>query len=303
MSMPPGPTTTPSYSDGCSLLLRSPHDRSGAHTDHELVALWLANHRPLTQQAYLHDIDSFLEHAGVPLRQVTLADVRAWADQLTGKPGTRRRKLAAVKSLLTFAEQTGYLPYNVGRAMRLPQDERALAERILSPVQTHRLLAASGRHRDRVLLLVLYASGGRVSELCGLRWSQTAERADGEGQLTLHGKGGHVRSVVLPASVWSELLSLRDPAVAGDGPVFVSRRGGAMGRVAVYAVVRQAARRAQLGVAASPHWLRHAHASHALDRGAPISLVQATLGHASVATTGTYLHARPGESSSRFLGL
>ncbi len=111
---------------------------------------------------------------------MTLADVRGWADQLTGKPGTRRRKLTAVKSLLTFGETTGYLPFNVGRAVKLPQDEHALAERILSPVQTHRLLAAAGRWRDRVLLLVLYASGGRVSELCGLRWSHTAERSDGE---------------------------------------------------------------------------------------------------------------------------
>lgn len=55
--------------------------------------------------------------------------------------------------------------------------------------------------------------------------------------------------------------------------------------------------------AVSPHWLRHAHASHALDRGAPIHLVQATLGHSSVATTSRYFHARPGESSARFLAL
>jgi integrase/recombinase XerD len=67
--------------------------------------------------------------------------------------------------------------------------------------------------------------------------------------------------------------------------------------------VRQAARRAGLALPVSPHWLRHAHASHALDRGAPLHLVQATLGHTSIATTGRYLHARPRESSSRFLGL
>jgi integrase/recombinase XerD len=57
-------------------------------------------------------------------------------------------------------------------------------------------------------------------------------------------------------------------------------------------IVRQAARRAGIGLAVSPHWLRHAHASHALDRGAPIHLAQATLGHAGVSTTGRYLHAR-----------
>ncbi len=67
-------------------------------------------------------------------------------------------------------------------------------------------------------------------------------------------------------------------------------------------VVKAAARQAGLGGAVSAHWLRHAHASHALDRGAPVSLVQATLGHASVATTGRYLHARPNDSSARYLG-
>ena len=61
--------------------------------------------------------------------------------------------------------------------------------------------------------------------------------------------------------------------------------------------------RANISAEASAHWLRHAHASHSLERGAPIHLVQATLGHASVATTGRYLHARPSDSSARYLGI
>jgi hypothetical protein len=67
--------------------------------------------------------------------------------------------------------------------------------------------------------------------------------------------------------------------------------------------VRAAAARAGIALPVSPHWFRHAHASHALDRGAPIHLVQATLGHTSITTTGRYLHARPQDSSSRFLPL
>ena len=75
-----------------------------------------------------------------------------------------------------------------------------------------------------------------------------------------------------------------------------------MARPQVHRVVKAAAARAGLPPALSAHWLRHAHASHALDRGAPVSLVQATLGHASVATTGRYLHVRPNDSSARYLG-
>ncbi len=88
-----------------------------------------------------------------------------------------------------------------------------------------------------------------------------------------------------------------------DAPVFRSRKGGALSSSAVYRIVRQAAERTGLPAGVSPHWLRHAHASHALDRGAPIHLVQATLGHASVATTGRYLHARPNDSSARYLAV
>ena len=87
-------------------------------------------------------------------------------------------------------------------------------------------------------------------------------------------------------------------------PVFPSRKGRRhLTRVQVFRIIRAAAKRAGVDEHVSPHWLRHAHASRALERGAPIHLVQATLGHSNVATTGKYLHARPTESSSRYLSV
>jgi integrase/recombinase XerD len=89
-----------------------------------------------------------------------------------------------------------------------------------------------------------------------------------------------------------------------DAPVFPSRRGGGhLDQTAVLRIVRKAARRVGLEVNVSPHWLRHSHATHALERGAPIHLVASTLGHSSVATTGRYLHARPTDSSARYLAV
>ena len=96
------------------------------------------------------------------------------------------------------------------------------------------------------------------------------------------------------------LLSIRGEADPGQA-VFRSRRGGPLDPSRVRRIVYAAARKAGLEQRVSPHWMRHAHASHALDRRAPIHLVQATLGHASVATTGRYLHARPTESSGFYL--
>ena len=104
----------------------------------------------------------------------------------------------------------------------------------------------------------------------------------------------------MPESVWNALMSLRKDAKDGD-PVFRSRKGGHLDESMVWRIVRKASKRAGIEKEVSCHWLRHAHASHALDRGAPIHLVQACLGHSSISTTGKYLHARPTDSSSRYL--
>jgi integrase/recombinase XerD len=102
---------------------------------------------------------------------------------------------------------------------------------------------------------------------------------------------------LLPEAVSRALLSLRGDAGANDA-VFASRKTGArMGERAILGLVKRAAARAGLEALISPHWLRHAHASHAIDRGATLPEVQSTLGHGNIATTSGYLHARP-ESSS-----
>jgi len=182
-----------------------------------------------------------------------------------------------------------------------------LAARILPEADVHRMLALETDARNRTLLTLLYASALRVQELCDLEWKDVQPQADGSGQVTVFGKGRRTRSVHLPQSVWILLLELR-PNPQAAGPVFVSRKRSGrekarLGEEQVWRIVRQAAARAGISLNVSPHWMRHAHGSHALDRGAPIHLVQATLGHASVATTGKYLHARPKDSSGRFLAL
>jgi site-specific recombinase XerD len=274
-----------------------------ANSDGQLIELWLYG-RPLhTQRAYASDIARFLGRAGKPLLAVTLADIQGFADSLSAlAPASRYRTLSAVKSLLAFGHRVGYLPFDAGRALRLPPIRDRLAERILPEADVHRILSLEPNQRNRALLMLLYASGVRVSEACGLCWRDVRANG-GAAQITVFGKGGKTRAIQLPASVAALLAKLRGEDDEED-PVFRSRKHGAALRpLAVLRIVRQAARRAGIDAAVSPHWLRHAHASHALDRGAPIHLVQATLGHASITTTGRYLHARPKDSSGRFLAL
>ena len=277
-----------------------------ASSDDQLLAIWLHGHSEHTVRAYGADVERFRAGAGKPLRQIILADLQAFADSLSNlAPASRYRTLSALKSLLAFGHRIGYLPFDVGRALRLPAVRNRLAERILSEADLHRILSLEPNARNRAILTLLYASGVRVSELCGLSWRDLQPNGDG-GQITVFGKGGVTRSIQVPASVWKLVIGLRTPKAVGNDAVFPSRKGKNGGRLrpmAILRIVRQAAARAGIELPVSPHWFRHAHASHALERGAPIHLVQVTLGHASITTTGRYLHARPNDSSSRFLPL
>lgn len=206
-----------------------------------------------------------------------------------------------MKSLLAFAQRAGYLVFNVGAAVRLPAQKNTLAQRILPEADVHRTIALEPDVRNRTLLRLLYASGGRVSEVCGLTWRDCQPNGDA-GQVTLYGKGGKTRAVLLSPATWRELQSFRAGAAEGE-PLFVSRRGGAISPRRVREIVTAAARRAGITAHVSPHWLRHAHGSHSLDRGASIATVRDTLGHASIATTNKYVHARPKDSSARYLAV
>jgi integrase/recombinase XerD len=271
--------------------------------DDQLVSMWLHGRSPHTRRAYARDAGRFRAFVAQPLPQVRLAEVQAYADTLAYlAPASQARILSAVKSLLAFGHRLGHLPYDVGRPVRLPTIKLTLAERILAEPELQRLLALETHPRNRVLLKLLYAAGLRVSEACALAWRDLQARDEG-GQITVYGKGGKTRAILLPDGIWRNLMGLRDDASA-DAPVFRSRkRGGHLSEVQVWRIVRAAAIRAGIGDAVSPHWLRHAHASHALDRGAPPHLVQATLGHASLATTSRYAHARPSDSSARYLAV
>jgi site-specific recombinase XerD len=274
-----------------------------ADSDAQLVALWIGRHAsPHTRRNYQRQADRFLAFVGRPLALVRMADLQAYLATLEGlAPATRANATAALKSLLSFAQETGYLRFNVGKVVKTPPIKNTLAARILSEAETHRMLALETNARNQALLTLLYGGGLRISEACGLTWRDLTERGDA-GQATIYGKGGKTRVVLVSPNTWRHLVGLRRDA-GTDDPVFRSRKGGALDPSQVHRIVKAAAERAGLSPEVSAHWLRHAHASHSLERGAPIHLVQATLGHASVATTGRYLHARPSDSSARYLGV
>ena len=269
-----------------------------------LLAMWLHGLSPQTQSQYRRTARRFLTFVNKPLHLVSLADIQGW--QLTQSnlsSSSQRTAISAIKSLLSFGHKIGVLENNVGNSMRSPKAQDCLNERILSPDEVASMIREEVNQRNRLILLLLYSAGLRVSELCCLKWKDVKQRGE-SGQVTVLGKGQKTRTVLLPALVWNEIYSIRGD-VDASSPVFQSREGDDDGqhldRTQVYRIVSAAAIRAGIQGKVSPHWLRHAHASHSLDRGAPIHLVQQTLGHSSVATTSRYLHARPSDSSALYL--
>jgi integrase/recombinase XerD len=273
--------------------------------DSDFIKLWLHDKSENTQEAYLRDIQKLYDLTGKSLRELTLDDFQGFIDNLYHlNRSSRARITASVKSALSFGLKTGYLQVNVGIVIKLPKLENKLAERIMSEQQVAKMFALEENARNHAILALLYRAGLRVSELCSLTWANLQERNVG-GQISVFGKGKKTRHILLDPATWQEVMSLRVKYPGPDDHVFQSRQG-VMRRLdesQVHRIVASAAKRAGITGNVSPHWMRHAHATHALERGAPITLVQATLGHESMETTAKYTHARPNASSSQFLGI
>ncbi|MGK7873575.1 MAG: tyrosine-type recombinase/integrase [Xenococcaceae cyanobacterium] len=291
-----------------------PVEAQQVSTSSELIDLWLHGKSYNTVRTYRREVLWFLSFVEKGAFEVSLGDVQAFATYLEESSGLSSssvaRTLSTVKSFLSFGNKIGVLPSNVGAAVKLPAAKNTLAMRILPESNVQVMIALETNPRNRAILKLLYGAGLRVSELCALKWRDLQARAEVEfpGQVIVYGKGNKTRVVALTSGLWQELMLLRSDA-GPDKPVFVSRnKGGHLSTTQVGRIVKAAALRTpgldpRVAEQVSPHWLRHAHASHALDRGAPIHLVQQTLGHASIATTGMYLHAKPSDSSARFLSV
>jgi site-specific recombinase XerD len=200
-------------------------------SDDQLIAMWLHDKSNSTQEEYTRDVGQFREYVSVPLKRLTLPDLQAYVDELKLldiKPATIARRLKSIKSLLSFAQRTGYIRYNIGTMVKVPKLKKTLAERIMTEAQVFTLLAKETNPRNHALLRLLYASGIRVSEVCDLCWEDVQPR-DNTGQITVFGKGEKTRTVLLTPDTSSELLTLHNDAMPGSVPVFRSR-GGASGK-------------------------------------------------------------------------
>jgi integrase/recombinase XerD len=280
-------------------------DAVAAYLDHLRVERGLSRH---TLAAYASDLRLFGSAAQGMTAWARKADpARAYLAGLGRgarplRPTTRRRKAAVVRAFYRFAFNEELIASDVAGQLDLPRPTRRLPD-TLDVAQVEALLAAPDAAtpaglRDRALLELLYAAGLRISEALGLDRQDLS--LDGAFVRVL-GKGDRERIVpvgdlaidalrryldgVRPAWVGG-----RDAGLAHGGPLFVSSRGRRLGRMAAWRAIQAAAREAGLSEHVTPHTLRHSFATHLLEGGADLRVVQELLGHASITTTQLYTH-------------
>ena len=267
-----------------------------------------------TVSAYRGDLtqlQGFLVERHVEIDDVSAADLEAFAGSLERaglSPATRRRRLAAARSLLRHRSRIGARPVDVRAVVPLPRLPQRLP-RVLSPEECTMLVehpdATPLGLRDRAALELLYGAGLRVSELTGLRPGDLdLER----GIVRVEGKGGRQRIVPTgrEAVDASRRYLARGRPFLGKtqepGAFLLNARGRRISRQGVFRLVRAHAAEAGIEQSVTPHVLRHSFATHMLESGADLRVVQELLGHASVATTEIYTHLGDGALRRAFEG-
>jgi integrase/recombinase XerD len=269
---------------------------------------------PATIRAYRGDLEDFANSRGVTRDWAAGPDAATRylaARTRRGRPGdpglaptSLRRRAAAIKGFYRFAYGDGLISVDVAAHLDLPRMPRLLPE-TLSVEEVERLIEAAGpadgdgpELRDRALLELLYAAGLRVSEALGLdredlSFDGAFVRVIGKGDKERLVPVGDVALGVLEA--WIDgpravLLAEHHVEPLRGGPLFLGDRGRRWARQQAWAAVKRAAHAAGLADRVSPHTLRHSFATHLLEGGADLRIVQELLGHASISTTQLYTH-------------
>ena len=255
------------------------------------------NASPHTLRSYRADLIDFEAHLASQKLLPVDADVRAvrgWLAALHTRgldPTSVARKLAAVRSFFRFLVRRGAVARNPARELRGPRPARKLVSFLptdeAKALVEARAVGGAAPVRDVAILELLYATGLRVSELVGLDLAAVDRDAR---TVRVLGKGRKERIVPYGAAAARALDAYLGPRAAGTGAVFTNARGGRLGVRSIRDIVGRAAGAAGVTRRVSPHTLRHTFATHLLDAGADLRMIQELLGHSRLSTTQRYTH-------------
>jgi integrase/recombinase XerC len=271
------------------------NDPLAAFLRHLSVERNASAHTLRSYRSDLTDFQRFLAERGIPgLAAADSRAVRAWLADLHAlglDPASIGRKLAALRSCGRFLVRRGVIERNHAREVRGPRQPRKLVSALPIDEATQlvegRAVGGASRPRDVAILELLYASGLRVSELSGLD-VDALDRADRA--VRVLGKGRKERIVPYGEQAARALEAWLGARGERPGPLFTNPRGRRLTVRSIYTIVRRSARAAGITRAVSPHTLRHTFATHLLDGGADLRMIQELLGHSRLSTTQRYTH-------------
>lgn len=264
-----------------------------------------------TKTTYVRIIKDFLKFSSsLSLKQITPAIVTLYIrkkDRVSA--ATRNLYRNCLSSLFQYLENVGYISKSPVKVIRQEKLQETFHYKVLSYSQVKRMTEKSLNTRDKLIILILYYTGLRVSELASIRvkdFAVSGKKGSGSGAyLTVLGKGGKLRTILTGSALWPTIKRFVKKNKFSNNDFLFQFEGKALSRISIYKIIKKTTLLAKVkvpgGKSPSPHWFRHTSAIHALENGADIHVVQSTLGHSSLATTGKYLRSRPLKSNSSYL--
>lgn len=247
-----------------------------------------------TQTAYKRDLQDLIDFLGdLDVSQIGMGDLRAFLKSLYQKgygAATISRKLSTLRSFFVYAQREGLIETNHARTLRAPKVESKLPH-LLDTEAIERLLEAPGRDhmglRDRAILETLYSAGLRISELAGIDEADLDLEA---GTVKVMGKGSRERLTPLGHPATTAIREWLSAKGDGDGgsALFLNYLGTRLSVRGIQKMLVKHLKAAGLDPKTTPHSLRHSYATHMLDNGADIRMVQELLGHMSITSTQRY---------------
>lgn len=233
----------------------------------------------------LREFFFFFGNYGV--KEITDVHITLYLKSLDKKPATKNLILKAISSMYSYLVKTNYIDRNPAAAIRTEKIADVFRSKILDFDQIARMIDIEKSKRNQLLLKILYYSGLRISEALSLNPKSFRESTDVGAYMTVIGKGTKVRTVFLPVDIYSLVKKhIVDNKLFDDHFIFhTEKKDKSITRMQAFRIIKNAAFNAKIDPMPSPHWFRHSSATHAIENGAPIHVVQHSLGHASINTT------------------